>query len=204
MQRLRAPASKAPQLLRARRVGRDDVPLDDGVHHVDHYSALVADQLLKRMAQGLQTAVCDKCGWNSACNHEPGDVGVGRDLRDSAYYGKINDSFYAAEAAWKATVRETTESFFDSTPYAVWCDENPGHVGPNLFHFLLSVFLAVDDPVHLGLNLVSKAVRDTAVLYATALEAKDGTGVQRLLSGLRLASLPAAHFRRRILPTRAI
>ena len=97
-------------------------------------------------------------------------------------------------AAWKATVRETTESFFDSTPYAVWCDENPGHVGPNLFHFLLSVFLAVDDPVHLGLNLVSKAVRDTAVLYATALEAKDGTGVQRLLSGLRLASLPAAHF----------
>ena len=42
-------------------------------------------------------------------------------------------------------------------------------VGPNLFDWLLSPLLVVDDPVHTGLSLVSKAARDTAVAFAVLL-----------------------------------
>ena len=80
--------------------------------------------------------------------------------------------------------------FEKSRFYSAFQAEYPGRVGLDIFPFIPPL-ACVNDPAHLGLSLCAKGARDTVVAFAVRLESQDGTGVTRLLSALRLASLPA-------------
>jgi hypothetical protein len=154
-----------------------------------HYLLILADMLWLRMAQGYQTNVCPRCGFNSALSsNAPGDFGKGRTLRTTDYHEKINASFYAAEKDFLSHCPDIAESFYKSKAFTDWKEENPGHVGPSLFPFLSSFFFH-SDRLHCGLSLVPKETVGTVVWYAMKLESEGKHGILRLLSSLRRASL---------------
>ena len=180
--------------------GVDFEPAGNGVRRLRHklrfQGAIVSDQLWSRCAVGMKTGCCHICGYNSYEKHDEGDVGAGRTSFDPGYYSEINGSFAVAQAAW-AEASPGDEDFFGSSAYKAWCGEHVGHVGPNQVAEHDGAVI-VDDPVHQGLSLVAKAVTNTAVAFAVDREALDGTGVDRLLGGLREAGVPSVPQRREI------
>jgi hypothetical protein len=73
--------------------------------------------------------------------------------------------------------------------YKAWQVANPGHIGASLLNFLSDVHCVCVDPLHMGLNLAPKELRDTVVDLAIKVEARDDNGIQLLLNALRSASL---------------
>ena len=155
--------------------------------------------------QGYRTGIFGKWHLGDNYPYRPQDRGFEETLWfPSSHIGSVPDhwgnNYFDDTYRWNGKRKKftgyCTDIFFD---YAIDWIKRSAAAGEPFFAYLPTntphgPFLAPDDTVHMGLSFVAKAMRDTVVFFTTAQEAKDGTGVRRLLSALRLASLPTVIF----------